>query len=51
MKDIQVGSIGGMTIIRKTRVLKNLLQHYYSHHKSQKGRPGTEPRPLNFLSH
>jgi hypothetical protein len=51
MKGIKVGCIGGITMITKTRVLKNLFQHYYFHHKSQKERPGTEPRPLNFLSH
>jgi len=50
MTDIQVRSTGGMTMIRKTRVIKNLFQHYYFQHKSQKERPGIEPRPLNFLS-
>jgi len=41
MKDKQVGSIGGMIMIRRTRVLKNLFQHYYFHHKTQKERSGT----------
>jgi hypothetical protein len=49
MKDIKVGSTGGMTMNRETRVLKNLFQHYYFHHISQKERPGTEPRTLNFF--
>jgi hypothetical protein len=49
MTDIQVGRTDGMTMIRKTRVAKNLFQHYYVQHKSQSERPGTELRPLNFL--
>jgi len=38
-----------MTMIRETSLLKNLFQHYYFHHISQKEQPGTEPRALNFF--